>query len=120
MSGYSPPRYLSEVPGTHTFVERFGHYWAVAELAWIKRAQLVRCCEAQRWRCCYCYQPIDVPQGLPKPHEATREHVQPKSMRGGEDDENIVAACMSCNSQRGTMNAYTFRPRGAYIFGRVA
>ena len=108
---YKPPRYLTAVPPTEWFLERFGACWAIAELSWIKRAQLVRACEAQRWRCCYCQASIDIPEGLPSPHEATREHVRPKSAQGSDEDENIVAACMLCNSSRGVMDPFAFRPR---------
>jgi HNH endonuclease len=53
-------------------------------------------------RCYYCHQRIDL-------DSATEDHKTPKS-RGGQDiQENIVAACWSCNTQKGAMTVDEYR-----------
>jgi uncharacterized protein (TIGR02646 family) len=55
--------------------------------------------ESQNWRCCYCQIRMDG-EGQ-DPDAPTIEHVQPLSMGGSDDWDNLVAACRRCNSDRG-------------------
>lgn len=84
---------------------------------WNNRVLLIRCCEAQNWRCCYCYQKMDIHKdgSKPKRHNASREHVIPKSRGGGDEYDNIVAACHACNNERSDRDPYSYRPRGAWL-----
>jgi 5-methylcytosine-specific restriction endonuclease McrA len=45
-------------------------------------------------RCAYCEKPLTI-------SELTYDHVVPQSQGGGSDWENVVAACPSCNSNKG-------------------
>lgn len=47
-------------------------------------------------RCCWCGH-----TGV----KLTREHIIPRSDRGTDEDENIKAACASCNHARGSIPA---------------
>ena len=42
------------------------------------------------WRCAYCAKPAN-----------TIDHVQPKSKRGADSWENLVACCLKCNNAKG-------------------
>lgn len=109
---YRPPRHLWPLPSDEWFWREFGAWWTMARAAWRKQAQLVRACEAQNWRCCYCGRRADTKVGtFPQLEDATREHVTPRSQRGGDGDDNIVMACMACNSARGSECAWTFAAR---------
>jgi 5-methylcytosine-specific restriction endonuclease McrA len=67
---------------------------------------------AQGGRCFYCNLPMwDETDGsllrqrgaktaLPRALRCTAEHLHPRSAGGGISDENIVAACFFCNTQR--------------------
>ncbi len=56
-------------------------------------------------RCWYC--------GLPLHHfgNGQIEHQQPKSRGGGDEIENLVPACRSCNYSKGTQTVEEFRHR---------
>lgn len=58
-----------------------------------------RLCEAQNHRCCYCSQTMKNP---------TIEHYQAKFHGGRNNWENLVAACYSCNTERGSQNPMKF------------
>lgn len=55
--------------------------------------QLKRLLGIQGWRCFYCRSRLRLEQ-------ATRDHVLPMC-RGGTNAENLVAACLRCNSEKG-------------------
>lgn len=44
---------------------------------------------------------------LNQPQQATRDHLMPRSKGGFGGDWNIVAACRSCNSRRGSSLSWT-------------
>ena len=67
-----------------------------------KREQLDRKCREQKMRCFYCHCPLT--REPDRFNTADREHVVPGKMGGCKDDseENIVAACRSCNRKKGS------------------
>lgn len=72
----------------------------------LTREKLVRLCEAQNWRCCYCGIPMEI--GRPGDDTPTFEHVVPKIAEGSDRWENLVAACRLCNNARSAMKAETY------------
>ena len=70
-----------------------GHYLAPRRTCSQRQEALwKRILELHRWRCAYCGGRENI----------VREHMFPKS-RGGDDAlENIVPACQTCNSRKGT------------------
>jgi hypothetical protein len=109
LSPTSPPLYLSSMPSEFWFWQEFGQQHAIVQRSWAYRCQLVRMAEAQNWRCCHCGARADIPRNrMPKPWEATREHVVPRSKGGGDDDDNIVMACGRCNHDRGDLEPSSF------------
>lgn len=73
---------------------------------------LLRLCEAQNWRCCYCG--VVTEWGDDGPRQATREHVKATSLGGKSTAKNGVMACKRCNTTRGNGCAFTFM-RGVQI-----
>jgi len=67
------------------------------------RPQLVRLCEAQNWRCCYCG--VHMTTSARRDRSPSIEHVVPRFVGGSDDWENLVAACRLCNQGRGLMRA---------------
>jgi 5-methylcytosine-specific restriction endonuclease McrA len=63
--------------------------------------------ERQGGKCCYCGVKMVAPTANSK-RAMTAEHLKPKSAGGGASKDNIVAACVSCNSERGAMNWLEF------------
>jgi hypothetical protein len=61
----------------------------------------VRISEAQNWRCCYCGTRTFIFKNNHTPNCATLEHVVPKCMGGDDHPDNLVMACVSCNSALG-------------------
>lgn len=57
-------------------------------------------CE-QNWRCCYCGTALE-------PETLTIDHVEPFSLGGSNQWENLVGACGPCNTARGTTPAVMF------------
>lgn len=55
--------------------------------------------EREGWKCWYCGKSIQA-NFTHQLDEATVDHVQPESKGGSDSDENLVAACRSCNSQK--------------------
>lgn len=45
--------------------------------------------------------------GFPGLHQATRDHVVPRA-NGGKTSGNVVAACWSCNQEKGAMSFSEF------------
>jgi uncharacterized protein (TIGR02646 family) len=64
-----------------------------------KRARQVRhrLAQQQKFRCCYCGRRF-TGEG---PTRATIEHVKPKRDGGGNNFDNLKAACQHCNQHRG-------------------
>lgn len=71
---------------------------------------LTECCEEQKWRCHYCGTLL-----RKKPHKteahllATIDHVIPISVGGKNCRTNVVAACIRCNQEKGSMAADAYR-----------
>ena len=84
-----------------------------------RRNRLIRLCESQNWRCCYCGVRLDISanDGPSDPDNmATRDHVVPRSETRSLPhkvkikicQDNLVASCCKCNKLRGDMNAIDF------------
>ena len=69
--------------------------------------KLRRLCEAQNWRCAYCYVRF-VTVSRSHDHSPSFDEVIPRSKGGGRSWANQVAACIGCNGARGTMPARRF------------
>jgi hypothetical protein len=68
----------------------------------------VRIFERDGWRCWYCG--VELPQGPARFDKAgTFDHLNPLSRGGDNSDANIVAACRSCNSQKGAKTLEEYR-----------
>lgn len=65
-----------------------------------------RLAEAQNWRCCYCACVME--QRASHMRGVTIEHYQAQSHGGPRHWSNCVAACRTCNQERGTMNPQKF------------
>lgn len=78
--------------------------WWYSKLAAVRRTKLLRCCEQQGYRCCYCgaktWHPSYGESG-PNRKKATLEHVVPRSQGGTDSMNNLAMACASCNNMRG-------------------
>lgn len=62
----------------------------------------VRISEAQNWRCCYCGTRTFIAKSNCAPNCATLEHVVAKCLGGEDHPDNLVMACVRCNSDRGS------------------
>lgn len=62
--------------------------------------------EAQNWRCAYCGTPVEPEHDHPR--RATLDHVIPKRHGGQNHKGNLVVACHTCNSGRGSKDAYGY------------
>jgi len=67
-----------------------------------KMSRLSRKVREQMGRCYYCREKIDS-------MNATEDHKLPKSRGGSNVWQNVVAACWTCNTQKGAMTAEEFR-----------
>ena len=65
-----------------------------------------RLSEAQNHHCAYCG--CKMTSKKKKANEVTIDHIIPKSQLGTNDWENLVAACASCNTLRGSIDPYEF------------
>lgn len=74
------------------------------------RSWLTDCMKEQRSKCAYCRCRI---KRNPLPVEwhrrATIDHVVPLSKGGENKRRNVVAACIKCNSDKGSLSADEFR-----------
>lgn len=70
------------------------------------RRELVRLCEAQNHRCCFCSDEMNHDATSHK--RATREHIIPRAFGGGNSWDNTAASCSECNTLRGPMDALLF------------
>lgn len=85
---------------------------------WISRAEEVkllkiRVSEAQNHRCAYCYKDMVLESptiyGYKNPNNlATLDHYIPKFYGGPLTYDNAVAACLKCNTSRGSRPAMEF------------
>lgn len=69
------------------------------------RGDLFSLYQKQRGRCHYCKRSMNFGGGGPS--HVTRDHVVPRAL-GGKDAGNLVAACVTCNQQKGCMSAGDF------------
>src|SRR5690348_16784850 len=77
----------------HRFAEKLrrqGIKWSKTSLA-----EFFALCEAADWKCAYCGRQVD-------PFTVRAEHDIPRSRGGSDNIANIVPACSSCNSRKGT------------------
>lgn len=78
----------------------------------IINARAISLAEAQNWRCCYCCSVMDIfvigDALRMKGSHATVEHFVPRSSGGRNAIENLVAACQTCNTRRGTGDPLNF------------
>jgi 5-methylcytosine-specific restriction endonuclease McrA len=61
---------------------------------WLKFYREEARCQ-QNSKCCYCWEPLTATN-------ATADHVRPQSKNGQTNRNNIKAACMACNSLKGS------------------
>lgn len=66
-----------------------------------KRRRKKALLEMQRDRCAYCLCLLTL-------DTATVDHIKPRAYGGHDRNDNLVAACWSCNQMRGTMSALKF------------
>jgi 5-methylcytosine-specific restriction endonuclease McrA len=63
---------------------------------WIRPAKRRRIYERDGWQCCYC--------GVNMEHEVaskrTLDHIIPRAHGGSNHENNLVTACITCNSSR--------------------
>ena len=64
-----------------------------------RRNILVKMFNEQGGVCPYCSEPMTLTKNFN--NTATIEHIRPKSKGGSNDHENLMAACYSCNQDRG-------------------
>lgn len=75
--------------------QRRARGWRPAKGRWI------RICRRDRWRCWICRQVIDKSLLPPHRESGSCDHVVPLVHGGSDDDANLKAAHLSCNSRRG-------------------
>jgi 5-methylcytosine-specific restriction endonuclease McrA len=74
------------------------------------RGWLKDCMKEQRNKCHYCGKRIKHdPLPVEWDRRATIDHVVPLSAGGENKRRNVVAACIKCNSDKGSMSADEFR-----------
>lgn len=62
-----------------------------------------RICERDAWVCWICEAPIDWQLDPPHPWSGTVDHLLPLTCGGSDDDTNVRAAHLRCNSARGRL-----------------
>ncbi len=65
------------------------------------RGRRVEILERDGWWCWLCQGAINPLLRVPHPLAGTVDHLEPRSTGGGDEDDNLAAAHMSCNSRRG-------------------
>lgn len=59
-------------------------------------------------RCHYCFKPLSLLEGEGV-ELATKDHLTPTSRGGSDEIKNIVPACTTCNTRKGTMTEEEFQ-----------
>lgn len=67
--------------------------------------------------CVYCGKRVSRFLKLSDPRRATLDHLVPLSKGGGNESDNFVIACRSCNSRKGSLSADRFRQLRKRIYG---
>jgi 5-methylcytosine-specific restriction endonuclease McrA len=52
--------------------------------------------------CCWCGIELRLTQDFSDPARATREHLVPRHLGGGDQPSNLALACAACNGARGS------------------
>lgn len=78
---------------------------------WIRKSKRARIHARDRWHCVWCEQSV-YPHGMFAGSASARlahlDHVQPRSLGGGNHHGNLVTACKACNDSRGARDALAF------------
>lgn len=76
------------------------------------RQWLSKLVKKQGGLCAYCVKPVLLEPGRFNRHQqATLDHVIPLSRGGLHHWENVVAACVRCNAEKGALTGQEFRAR---------
>lgn len=67
----------------------------------ISKLARLRIYEAAGWACGLCGSPTRPDEHHNHPRYPTLDHIQPRSLGGGDEPENLRLACRQCNIQRG-------------------
>ena len=107
------PQYPNSLPDLTWFYNEFGQEYVWAHEIWYRRYLRTKLSERQNHRCCYCGVAMTRIGETPdyRLTMMTIEHVVPQSEGGTDDEDNLVAACQSCNSTRNLQCAYSFVPK---------
>lgn len=76
---------------------------------WIRKVRRLSILLRDGFVCCYCG--CDLRSASPA--EVTLDHLLPRCHGGGNENENLVTACRSCNSSRGDKPWMEYATRGA-------
>ncbi len=77
--------------------------------SWIRKDRRLAIYIRDRFTCCYCGRDLRHAE----PREVTLDHLVPRSAGGNNETNNLVLACLSCNSSRGDRPWIDFAPGGA-------
>lgn len=78
---------------------------------WIRPEKRRRIYRRDGWRCVWCTEPVGLTGEWAKEacvDLATLDHVLPRGDGGTNDAHNLITACRRCNSERRSLDAYTF------------
>ena len=93
------------IPTIVVCTHHFGYHAQRGENVSLKRVYQI-----YRGICQYCLEKIPF-------HLATKDHVYPRSLGGGNDAQNIVLACQPCNSAKGSNHPF-LNAEGKEVKGR--
>lgn len=68
---------------------------------WISGRKRLEIYERDRWTCQICGEPLDLEGHWNDPHAPSLDHIQPRSLGGSDNLENLRAAGRHCNMRRG-------------------
>ncbi len=60
-------------------------------------------------KCYYCQMPMMFSHGAGSPRHPTIEHKKPRSSKGTDHYDNLAAACLACNSLKGSLDEAEYR-----------
>lgn len=60
------------------------------------------------WVCPYCSKPLPAPNGQWDRQQATVDHLEPRTNGGGDEWDNLVPACLRCNSSKADKTLLVF------------